>query len=114
MMYPDATFTMRVSYGAVKSYRPRDAVFYDYVTTSKGLLEKYKAGVILSLQTFCRQDFTAAQANEQLMEFVVDGGRICRVRSGSQVAPRNCQRGFDQFGVRQRSIGQLGQQSCIR
>ena len=44
MMYPDATSTMRVSYGAVKSYRPRDAVFYDYVTTSKGLLEKYKAG----------------------------------------------------------------------
>ncbi|HUR66106.1 MAG TPA: S46 family peptidase [Chitinophagaceae bacterium] len=44
MMYPDATFTMRVSYGAVKSYRPRDAVFYDYVTTSKGILEKYKAG----------------------------------------------------------------------
>lgn len=44
MMYPDATFTMRVSYGAVKSYRPGDAVFYDYVTTSKGLLEKYKAG----------------------------------------------------------------------
>jgi Peptidase S46 len=43
-MYPDATFTMRVSYGNVKSYRPRDAVFYDYVTTSKGLLEKYKKG----------------------------------------------------------------------
>ncbi len=43
-MYPDANFSMRVSYGAVKSYRPRDAVFYDYVTTSKGVLEKYKAG----------------------------------------------------------------------
>ncbi len=43
-MYPDATFTMRVSYGSVKSYRPRDAVFYDYVTTSKGILEKYKPG----------------------------------------------------------------------
>ena len=41
MMYPDATFTMRVSYGNVKSYNPRDAVHYDYVTTSKGLLEKY-------------------------------------------------------------------------
>ena len=27
MMYPDATFTMRVSYGNVKSYRPRDAYF---------------------------------------------------------------------------------------
>ncbi|NOT51793.1 MAG: S46 family peptidase [Chitinophagaceae bacterium] len=44
MMYPDATFTMRVSYGNVKSYQPRDAVFYDYVTTSRGLLEKYKPG----------------------------------------------------------------------
>lgn len=43
-MYPDATFTMRVSYGNVKSYRPRDAVFYDYVTTSKGILEKYIPG----------------------------------------------------------------------
>lgn len=44
MMYPDATFTMRVSYGSVKNYSPRDAVLYDYVTTSKGILEKYKPG----------------------------------------------------------------------
>jgi Peptidase S46 len=44
MMYPDATFTMRVSYGNVKSYNPRDAVHYDYVTTSQGILEKYIAG----------------------------------------------------------------------
>ena len=43
-MYPDANFSMRVSFGNVKSYKPRDAVFYDYVTTSKGILEKYKAG----------------------------------------------------------------------
>jgi len=40
-MYPDATFTMRVSYGTVKGYNPRDAVHYDCVTTSKGFLEKY-------------------------------------------------------------------------
>ena len=43
-MYPDATFTMRVSFGTVKSYNPRDAVHYDYVTTSKGFLEKYIPG----------------------------------------------------------------------
>ena len=43
-MYPDANFSMRVSYGNVKSYHPRDAVRYDYVTTSKGILEKYIAG----------------------------------------------------------------------
>jgi hypothetical protein len=44
VMYPDATFTMRVSYGKVDDYQPRDGVRYDYVTTSKGLLEKYKPG----------------------------------------------------------------------
>jgi hypothetical protein len=43
-MYPDANLSMRVSYGNVKSYRPRDGVFYDYVCTSKGILEKYVAG----------------------------------------------------------------------
>ena len=43
-MYPDANFSMRVSYGNVKSYNPRDAVHYDYITTSKGILEKYVAG----------------------------------------------------------------------
>ncbi len=43
-MYPDANFSMRVSYGNVKSYHPRDAVFYDYVTTAKGILEKYAPG----------------------------------------------------------------------
>ncbi len=40
-MYPDATFTMRVTFGNVKSYNPRDAVHYNYETTAKGVLEKY-------------------------------------------------------------------------
>jgi len=43
-MYPDANFSMRVSYGNVKSYKPRDGLFCDYITTSKGILEKYKQG----------------------------------------------------------------------
>ncbi len=43
-MYPDATFTMRISFGNVKSYTPRDGVKYDLVTTSRGLMEKYKPG----------------------------------------------------------------------
>lgn len=44
MMYPDANFSMRISYGNVKSYQPKDAVKYDYVTTMKGVMEKYKKG----------------------------------------------------------------------
>jgi len=43
-LYPDATFTMRVSFGNVKSYQPRDAVRYDYVTTMKGMMDKYVPG----------------------------------------------------------------------
>lgn len=42
--YPDANFTMRVSYGNVKSYRPKDAVFYDYVCTMSGVAAKYVPG----------------------------------------------------------------------
>jgi hypothetical protein len=42
--YPDATFTMRVTYGNVKSYNPRDAVHYDYLCTMRGVLEKYIPG----------------------------------------------------------------------
>ena len=43
-MYPDANLSMRVSFGNVKSYKPRDGVIYDYVCTGKGILEKYVAG----------------------------------------------------------------------
>lgn len=42
LMYPDANFTMRISYGNVKSYQPTDGVKYDHVTTMKGLMQKYK------------------------------------------------------------------------
>ena len=44
MMYPDANFTMRVSYGNVKSYYPKDAVKYDIVCTMKGAMDKYVKG----------------------------------------------------------------------
>ena len=43
-MYPDANFSMRVSYGNVKSYTPRDGALYDFVCTSDGLLQKYVKG----------------------------------------------------------------------
>ena len=40
VQYPDANFTMRVTYGQVLDYYPADAVHYDYVTTIDGLMEK--------------------------------------------------------------------------
>ena len=44
LMYPDANSTMRVSYGKVSAYTPKDAVSFKYYTLADGLLEKYKAG----------------------------------------------------------------------
>jgi len=38
--YPDANFTMRLTYGTVQDYYPRDAVHYDYFTTLDGVMEK--------------------------------------------------------------------------
>jgi hypothetical protein len=59
-MYPDANFSMRVSYGNVKSYEPNNnkpfvaqdgikkakngKIVYDYVCTMKGVIAKYKKG----------------------------------------------------------------------
>ena len=37
---PDANFTIRLTYGSIKSYEPRDGVYYDYYTTLKGVMEK--------------------------------------------------------------------------
>lgn len=37
---PDANFTLRMTYGHVGGYSPRDAVKYDFYTTLDGMLEK--------------------------------------------------------------------------
>ena len=38
--YPDANSTMRLTYGSVLSYSPKDAVVYNYYSTLKGVMEK--------------------------------------------------------------------------
>ncbi len=40
LMSPDANSTIRLTYGNVKSYDPRDGVSYHYYTTMKGVIEK--------------------------------------------------------------------------
>ncbi len=92
-MYPDANFTMRVTFGNVKSYIPRDAVKYDYVCTMKGVLEKYKPGnyefdlqeKFLSLAT--KKDFgnyIDKQRNDLVVTFITTND-ITGGNSGSPV-----------------------------
>ena len=40
LFYPDANSTLRLTYGNVGGYYPRDAVHYRYYTTLKGVMEK--------------------------------------------------------------------------
>jgi hypothetical protein len=42
--FPDANGTLRVTYGKVKGYQPRDAVYYEPVTYLDGVIEKYVPG----------------------------------------------------------------------
>lgn len=42
--YPDANSTLRVTYGNVKNYQPRDGVKYDLQTYMEGVMEKYVPG----------------------------------------------------------------------
>ena len=39
--YPDANSTLRVAYGKVNNYVPKDGVEYNYYTTLEGIMEKY-------------------------------------------------------------------------
>ena len=38
--YPDANFTMRLTYGSVNGYSPRDGITYKHYTTLDGVMEK--------------------------------------------------------------------------
>lgn len=38
--YPDANSSMRLTFGKVRSYQPKDGVLYDYYTTIEGVIEK--------------------------------------------------------------------------
>ncbi len=44
LMYPDANSTMRISYGNVQDYSPKDGIEYKITTTIDGVIQKYIPG----------------------------------------------------------------------
>lgn len=42
--WPDANSTLRITYGKVNGYEPRDAVYYKSKSYTKGIMQKYKPG----------------------------------------------------------------------
>jgi hypothetical protein len=91
-VYPDANFTMRMTYGKISGYEPYDAGYFDYVTTSKGILEKedpdnWEFVVPPKLkQLIDAKDFGAyAMKNGRLPVNFIFGGDITGGNSGSPV-----------------------------
>jgi hypothetical protein len=89
--YPDANSTLRVTYGQVLPYYPRDAVFYKYYTTYDGILEKYNPKdpeFIVpqrELDLFKKKDFGRYAQNDTLRINFLANTDITGGNSGSPV-----------------------------
>lgn len=69
-MAPDANFSLRITYGQVKGYRPTDAVTYDATTTLDGVMDKedpnnWEFVVSDKLKELYKQQDFGRYANEQ-------------------------------------------------
>lgn len=90
--YPDANFTMRLTYGQILPYDPKDGVTYHYQTTLKGVAEKYKKGDVefdapqKLLDLYAARDFGRyADSNGDLITCFLTNHDITGGNSGSPV-----------------------------
>lgn len=89
--YPDANSTLRLSYGSVGGYYPKDAVKYSYFTTLKGVMEKEDPGdeefiVDERLKELYREkDFGRYSANGNMHVCFITNNDITGGNSGSPV-----------------------------
>ncbi len=95
MFYPDANSTMRLTFGRVASYRPKDAVIFDYITTTNGITEKedpshHEFVVPQELtQLISNQQFGKYGSNGQMVVNFISGNDITGGNSGSPVIDGN-------------------------
>lgn len=92
LFYPDANSTMRITYGQVLGYEPKDGVYYDYYTTIDGVMEKYKPGdeefdlPKAFIRLYNKQDFGRyADADGNLRTCFITNNDITGGNSGSPV-----------------------------
>ena len=87
--YPDANSTLRVSYGKVKPYSPKDALHYGFQTNIEGVIEKYVPGDYefdLSprfLELYQKRDFGRYSSNGTLPVCFIGANHTTGGNSGS-------------------------------
>lgn len=91
---PNANSTLRLTYGKVGSYQPKDAIFYDYYTTMSGILEKEgpKGGEFeipaRLKELYAKKDF-APYGKEDIVACFITDNDITGGNSGSGVINAN-------------------------
>ncbi|TVQ16870.1 MAG: S46 family peptidase [Bacteroidetes bacterium] len=91
MFYPDANGTMRFTFGSVRGYWPSDAVYFDYVTTLEGVMEKedpnHHEFVVPDklTQLYLAADYAEYSSNETLIVNFISNNDITGGNSGSPV-----------------------------
>lgn len=89
--YPDANFTLRISYGKVEGFYPADAVYDHFKTTGRGILEKAFTGMDDYLidekmrQLLEEKDFGPYGENGQLPVAFIASNHTSGGNSGSPV-----------------------------
>ncbi|MBN2184493.1 MAG: S46 family peptidase [Candidatus Krumholzibacteriota bacterium] len=90
-LYPDANGTMRLTFGTVKGYSPKDAVDYDYITSFSGMIEK-NTGVEPfdcpeKLVEMCNAGDLGGYVDEYLGDLPVDFLSTCDITGGNSGSP---------------------------
>ncbi len=91
VFYPDANSTLRLSYGTVKGYVPKDAVCFSHYTTLKGIMEKdnpdiYDYNVPDTLRELYRtRDFGPYTQDEEVPVCFIANNHTTGGNSGSPV-----------------------------
>ncbi|HEY0669101.1 MAG TPA: S46 family peptidase [Sphingobacteriaceae bacterium] len=95
LFYPDANSTMRISYGQVQGYSPKDAITYHTQTYIDGMVAKYQPGddefdlPQNLLDAFARKDFRQYGSNGNLAVNFISNNDITGGNSGSPVINGN-------------------------
>jgi hypothetical protein len=91
VLYPDANFTMRLTYGQVLDYFPADATHFNYITTLSGVMEKEDPNdrefiVPEKLKTlYNERDFGPYDQNGEMIVCFISNNDITGGNSGSPV-----------------------------
>ncbi|MGV3686284.1 MAG: S46 family peptidase [Daejeonella sp.] len=91
LIYPDANSTMRISYGQVQNYSPKDGITYNVTTTIDGMIAKYQPGddefdlPQSLLDAYAKRDFREYGENGTLIVGFISNNDITGGNSGSPV-----------------------------